>query len=202
MLLERPEPRLIYSTSHDSHHRTGVSLPGGAHEREISRAAAAGLSQACRQSGVEFIDLCGEPGDNWSGARQLADIAEKEQRQHLVLELHCNAGWQPGWPRGLMLMHPVEQDVKELEQLLRESVMPRIPPGGWARTVGMPEPREKQRFNWAYLEAMRGRPAVLLELGYIEDPEFVAFLLSVEHQALVGKWVGDAICEWLLRPLT
>jgi hypothetical protein len=202
--LERPEPRLIYSTCHDVEKRTGVRTPAPAsvHERDVARAAAAGLHQACSQVGVEMIDLVGEPLDNWSGARQLVDIAMHEERQALALEIHMNSGWQPGWQDGMMMFHPVDFRTAEIEDLLRLQVAPRIPPCHWIGSVGMPEaqyPFSKQRYNWAFLRSMAGRPSLLIELGFVENAEFCSFIESVNNQASVGKLVGDALCEWLLR---
>jgi len=198
---ERPIPWLIFSTSHDSAHKSGVSTPkrdgcGGLHEREMSRSAAAGISQACDQMGVRLWDLCGEPVDNWASAVALADQAKREGARSLALELHMNSGG-PASIHGCLLQYPTQFAAHDLVDILRPEMVARIPPHHWVGSVPMPSPGY---LNWAFLRSMQGRASVLIELGFVEDPAFCAWIDVLDNQMAVGKFIGQACCDWLLKP--
>ena len=202
------QPLLIHSTAHDLAHATGVYVVPGLHERDVARGCAIGLSATCSQCRTDFEDLRGDPGGNWGNAVKLMDKAQEDDRRCLTVEVHCNSSTE-AQRFGTMMFFPWGwAPAPAIEGLLKERLVPIVPPNFWQRSVGLPDPKfplDDQQWNWGYLRHVteRGfhlRPAILIELGYIQSPEFCTFISDNDNQARVGFVIGQCLCDWLSNP--
>lgn len=114
---------------------------------------------------------------------------------HAYVSIHCNAG--PASARGFEVWHTIHEARSQGDELARSIVawmgrLTRIPNRG-TKT----KPSEKNP-NLDYYHVIRETkaPAVIVEAGFVSNPEDAAYLCSADGQAAIAEAIARGVVEW------
>lgn len=169
----------------------GVTGPGGTPEDDINLAISKKLAEYCRRAGAEVILTRETEASLQEGKRgdlqARADMAEAAEAD-LFLSLHCNSYIGDSHQHGAQIFYEKNQ---EESQRLAETLQNRVKTdlGNTERTA-LPHPD-------SYLLKHLSLPAVIVEMGFLTNPEEEELLRQEDYQWEIALSLYVGIWEYL-----
>ncbi|HHW06123.1 MAG TPA: N-acetylmuramoyl-L-alanine amidase CwlD [Clostridia bacterium] len=172
----------------------GAKGPGGSLEKDINLAIALQLQQVLEQAGVNVVltrdrdvDLL-TPGEGTKKYRDLSNRLKliREQGAELLVSIHLNSSGSR-WRGAQVFYHPKDPRNKELAVAIQAEIRNRL-----QNTT-----RQALPLTTAYLLKEIDIPAVIVEAGFISNPEEERLLNRVDYQEKMAQAIAGGILKYL-----
>ena len=182
---------------------SGASAADGTVEKNINLAISQALKQEAEKYGVKVVmtrdsDTGLYAQDNSSGRwLKLGDLKERERiigeaQPDLMITIHLNSFQQDSKVRGAQVFYPRDgsEEIKEENKRMAEKIQKSLTEGIDDGTDRIVLPKSD-----IYLFKNVDRNMVLVECGFLSNPEDLANLKSEAFQHKLAKYIMDAIAD-------
>jgi N-acetylmuramoyl-L-alanine amidase len=165
----------------------------GVREADINLAVAAFLSRSLRAAGVAALFT--RSSDKTLSLQRRAEI-EHGLKPTLFISLHCNAAASQTANGIEIFTTPGQTAADAAATAILESVQSFFPQARYRTDMSDGDPDKEERF---FVLTKTRCPAVLLEMGFLTNPDEAAWLARRETQMQMAQAIAKGILEW--RPL-
>lgn len=184
--------RILYSLPHGQYSADrpfgGVHTESGLTEYQCAQSIGLAFAESCAVFGHEVRILSGSPLSNWGRINE----EQHEDHQAVAVEVHLNSYDGPNARYGHLLeCHRDNVREKDLCAQINFGLEREM---AFSRLIEVIQQPDNRYPNWAFLRAVDF--GVLVELGFIQDAKFCAFVEKKENQAALGRALARSFHEW------
>ncbi len=180
----------------------GTIGKNGVYEKDINLSVSLYLAEELKKSGVEVLltrsedILLYDRNSNYEGQKKVQDLAERRRiaescENALFVSIHMNSFPEERY-KGLQVYYSENNDgSRSLAEGIRNTVKQSLQPDNT---------RQCKTGESIYLLDRLQCPAVLVECGFLSNPEECALLSSADYQKTLAQTLAAAITEYIKQP--